>query len=143
MLHATEYRMTEHKCDRTGQMPSKAFMRWTPEQEKISPHERINCKAGTVRAGLCRVRQRGNAYRSAFDVRENTKVVCVKFCKTGVAFSGDLGVSAAQLQCLAERRTWRPRLRRPMPLRPPERDCHQVARDVAGRRCRFRSATRW
>lgn len=31
ILHATEYRMTEHACNRTGQLASKAFMRW-PEK---------------------------------------------------------------------------------------------------------------
>lgn len=39
--------------------------------------------------------------------RMRKPVVCVKFCKNGVAFSGDVGVSAAQPPCLAERRTWR------------------------------------
>lgn len=33
--HATEYRLTEHKCDRTGQMASKPFMSWKPDGEKI------------------------------------------------------------------------------------------------------------
>jgi DNA-binding MarR family transcriptional regulator len=31
VLHATEYRLAEHKCDRSGQLASKAFMRWKPD----------------------------------------------------------------------------------------------------------------
>ena len=28
--HATEWRLTGERCDKTGTLPSKAFMRWTP-----------------------------------------------------------------------------------------------------------------
>ena len=28
--HATEWRLTGQRCDKTGTLPSKAFMRWTP-----------------------------------------------------------------------------------------------------------------
>lgn len=34
---ATEWRLTQFKCDRSGDLPSKAFMKWTPETAKHSP----------------------------------------------------------------------------------------------------------
>lgn len=34
--HAAEWRLTHVRCDRTGQLPSKAFMKWRPK-EKASP----------------------------------------------------------------------------------------------------------
>lgn len=30
---ATEWRLTEYKCDVTGELPTKAFMRWTPDEK--------------------------------------------------------------------------------------------------------------
>jgi hypothetical protein len=32
--HASEYRLTLHSCNRTGEKASKAFMRWLPDQTK-------------------------------------------------------------------------------------------------------------
>jgi hypothetical protein len=32
--HASEWRLTLHKCDRTGQLPSKVFLRWRPTQKE-------------------------------------------------------------------------------------------------------------
>jgi len=34
---ATEWRLTTHKCDLTHQLPSKAFMRWSPENAERRP----------------------------------------------------------------------------------------------------------
>lgn len=34
--HAAEYRLTVERCDRTGTPPSKAFMKWRPEQPQKS-----------------------------------------------------------------------------------------------------------
>lgn len=34
---ATEYRLTEHGCDRTKILPSKTFMRWPQAQNTVSP----------------------------------------------------------------------------------------------------------
>jgi hypothetical protein len=35
---ASEWRLTMHRCDRTHDLPSKAFMRWRPEkQSTVSP----------------------------------------------------------------------------------------------------------
>jgi hypothetical protein len=35
---ASEWRLTLHRCDRTGDLPSKAFTRWRPEnQNTVSP----------------------------------------------------------------------------------------------------------
>ncbi len=31
---AREYRLTLHKCDRTGDLPSKAFQRWKPDEKQ-------------------------------------------------------------------------------------------------------------
>jgi DNA-binding transcriptional MocR family regulator len=31
--HATEWRLTEHQCDVTGNLPTKDFARWTPEKQ--------------------------------------------------------------------------------------------------------------
>jgi hypothetical protein len=31
--HASEWRLTFHTCDKTGQLPSKAFMRWGREKQ--------------------------------------------------------------------------------------------------------------
>ena len=30
LRHATEWRLTQHRCDRTHQPPTKAFLRWAP-----------------------------------------------------------------------------------------------------------------
>ena len=30
---ATEWRLTEYQCDVTGQLATKDFMRWTPEEK--------------------------------------------------------------------------------------------------------------
>jgi len=35
---ATEYRLTVHKCDVTGTLPFKAFMRWQPAKNKTRRH---------------------------------------------------------------------------------------------------------
>lgn len=45
--HATEWRLLDERCDKTGALPSKAFMRWRPEPaaERISRSEN---KADTV-----------------------------------------------------------------------------------------------
>ena len=32
--HASEYRLTLHSCNRTGEKASKAFMRWQPDEPK-------------------------------------------------------------------------------------------------------------
>ena len=37
---ATEYRLSAHKCDVTGSLPSKAFMRWEPDKNKTRRHHR-------------------------------------------------------------------------------------------------------
>lgn len=34
---ATEWRLTSHKCDRTGALPSRAYMRWTPDDLNTRP----------------------------------------------------------------------------------------------------------
>jgi hypothetical protein len=34
---ATEWRLTTQTCDRTGQMPSKAFLQWRPENSERRP----------------------------------------------------------------------------------------------------------
>jgi hypothetical protein len=34
LRHAAEWRLTEHRCDRTGEVPSKRFLRWTPPDAK-------------------------------------------------------------------------------------------------------------
>lgn len=34
---ATEWRLTEYSCDRTGVLPTKEFTRWRPEEKKNSP----------------------------------------------------------------------------------------------------------
>jgi hypothetical protein len=41
---ATEWRLTHHKCDRTHQLPTKAFSRWTPPDSERRP------KRGTVKS---------------------------------------------------------------------------------------------
>ena len=33
---AREYRLTHERCDRTGALPTKAFLRWSPEAAKVS-----------------------------------------------------------------------------------------------------------
>jgi hypothetical protein len=35
---ATEWRLTHHRCDRTHQLPSKAFARWTPPDLERRPN---------------------------------------------------------------------------------------------------------
>ena len=35
---ASEWRLTIHRCDVTGEIPSKAFMKWRPEQNKTRAH---------------------------------------------------------------------------------------------------------
>lgn len=35
--HATEWRLTHLRCDKTGQMPSKAFMKWRENAEPSPP----------------------------------------------------------------------------------------------------------
>jgi hypothetical protein len=35
--HATEWRLTQYRCDRTGALPSKAFMKWRPENTEAGP----------------------------------------------------------------------------------------------------------
>ncbi|MEP1548448.1 MAG: hypothetical protein ABJI31_21435 [Anderseniella sp.] len=37
---ATEYRITARKCDATGELPTKAFMKWRPEKNKTRRHFR-------------------------------------------------------------------------------------------------------
>jgi hypothetical protein len=39
--HATEWRLLDERCDKTGALPTKAFMRWRPEQspQRISRSE--------------------------------------------------------------------------------------------------------
>ena len=39
LRHAAEWRITEAPCDRTLQPPSKAFMRWRPEQNPVPVHK--------------------------------------------------------------------------------------------------------
>jgi hypothetical protein len=34
MPHASEWRLTAHKCDVTGELPTKLFMQWKPENAK-------------------------------------------------------------------------------------------------------------
>jgi hypothetical protein len=49
---ASEWRLTMHHCDRTHEMPSKAFMRWRPEkQNAASPesHDGLTREPGNVR----------------------------------------------------------------------------------------------
>lgn len=35
--HAAEWRLAQYRCDRTGQLPSKAFLKWTPETAEHGP----------------------------------------------------------------------------------------------------------
>ena len=37
---ATEYRLTAHRCDVTGVLPSKAFTKWQPDKNKTRRHVR-------------------------------------------------------------------------------------------------------
>jgi hypothetical protein len=37
--HAAEWRLTHHKCDKTGDLPAKTFMRWTGEKQKAVPKQ--------------------------------------------------------------------------------------------------------
>ncbi len=37
--HATEWRLTEHRCDVTKALPTKAFMRWRPQKQNTAPKE--------------------------------------------------------------------------------------------------------
>lgn len=38
--HATEWRLTQHRCDLTGALPTKAFVRWRPIQNSV-PNEAL------------------------------------------------------------------------------------------------------
>lgn len=38
---ATEWRLTEYACDVTGELPTKDFLRWTPEKKIQSDHRDI------------------------------------------------------------------------------------------------------
>ena len=38
--HATEWRLTEHPCDVTGDIPSKEFARWHPQKQNTVPEDR-------------------------------------------------------------------------------------------------------
>lgn len=41
---AAEYRVTIHRCDVTGDLPSKTFMRWQPEnQNTAAPQSNAGC----------------------------------------------------------------------------------------------------
>lgn len=47
--HATEWRLTQYRCDVTGQMAAKTFVRWRPEIQNTVPIEgRHGPKSGTV-----------------------------------------------------------------------------------------------
>lgn len=58
VLHATEYRLAEHTCNKSGALASKAFMSYTPE-----PSE--NLKRGNSRCsiGICGVTVKKEAVR--------------------------------------------------------------------------------
>ena len=45
---SAEYRLTAFKCDLTGELPTKAFMRWTPElQNSVAPVQPDSCTSAT------------------------------------------------------------------------------------------------
>lgn len=35
--HATEWRLTQYRCDRTATLPTKAFMKWRPQDPECGP----------------------------------------------------------------------------------------------------------
>ena len=52
--HATEWRLTQYRCDVTGSLPAKTFVRWRPPLQNAVPNERRSGpKSGTVE-GLIR-----------------------------------------------------------------------------------------
>lgn len=47
--HATEWRLTQYRCDVTGALPAKTFVRWRPQVQNTVPKEgQDGPKAGTV-----------------------------------------------------------------------------------------------
>jgi hypothetical protein len=47
--HAAEWRLTQYRCDRTGAVPSKAFLQWRPKSKTRSPESGQSVrKEGTV-----------------------------------------------------------------------------------------------
>jgi hypothetical protein len=51
--HAAEWRLTVYRCDRTGALPTKAFMKWQPQSQTRSPETgRPVRKQGTVVVSL-------------------------------------------------------------------------------------------
>jgi hypothetical protein len=44
--HATEWRLTEHACDRTGALATKTFMSWSTQKQKPVPVVGLNGTCG-------------------------------------------------------------------------------------------------
>lgn len=124
-----------HKTSSISEASSHGRVRPSRSEKSRGPNERLLPFGGQERFAT----RTGHAMRSGFRQRLS-RVVCVKLSKMGrlrrwcvrraaSVLSGGHGGRASG---------------GPTPLRPPERDCHQVARDrlFAGRRCRFRPTTR-
>ena len=51
--HASEWRLTEYQCDLTHSMPTKDFMRWTPDKRKTRYPQRNRTDAVAEAIGCC------------------------------------------------------------------------------------------
>jgi hypothetical protein len=48
LKQASEYRLTAYRCDRTGDLPSKEFIRWQPEEKNtVAPTQPHGCTHAT------------------------------------------------------------------------------------------------
>ena len=46
---ATEWRLTQYRCDRTGAIPSRAFQNWRPDQPKVANDEACEPRKAVAR----------------------------------------------------------------------------------------------
>jgi hypothetical protein len=51
--HASEWRLTEYQCDLTHSLPTKDFMRWTPDKNKTRYPQRNRTVAVAEAIGVC------------------------------------------------------------------------------------------
>ncbi|HZH09298.1 MAG TPA: hypothetical protein VEZ24_02895 [Microvirga sp.] len=48
LRHASEWRLTEYSCDVTGELATKAFLRWGREEKNGPPHGPVGPSPGTA-----------------------------------------------------------------------------------------------
>jgi hypothetical protein len=65
--HASEYQLTLHPCDRTGERPSKRFMSWRPDQPKFVAGPASGTDSPTTRTGQGSTKEK---YRSQSDQKD-------------------------------------------------------------------------